>query len=501
MATPITASMLYNFIQCPHRVELDLFGNPSEKDEVSVFIQLLWEKGNSFEQQVIENIKIPFTNLKPFWGAEKERLTLEAMQRGDPLIYSARICSGNLLGEPDLLRRKDAGYVAIDIKSGAGEENAGDKAYKKPKKHYGVQLALYTEILEHLGFLTERTAFVWDVHGDEISYELETPLGERNPQSMWDFYQEVLTQVQTIISKEIQTTPANSAMCKLCVWRRKCLKILTQEKDLTLIPELGRSKRDLLVQKIKNIPELAQTDLADFSKGKKTVFPGIGLATLEKYQTRARLQMQPNAQPYLTEPHNLPEARREIFFDIETDPMRDVCYLHGFYERQNQDNRTEKYVAFFADNPGPEQERIAFAEAWRYVQASQPCMIYYYSKYERTIWRNLQEKYPDIASPEEIEAMFSPERSIDLYFDVVRAKTEWPTKDYSIKTLAVFLGFRWRDKDPSGASSIEWYHRWVESHDQSIKQRILDYNEDDCIATRILLDGIRRLQIKNYPEN
>ena len=25
------------------------------------------------------------------------------------------------------------------------------------------------------------------------------------------------------------------------------------------------------------------------------------------------------------------------------------------------------------------------------------------------------------------------------------------------------------------------------------KQRILDYNEDDCVATRVLLDGIREL--------
>jgi len=94
---------------------------------------------------------------------------------------------------------------------------------------------------------------------------------------------------------------------------------------------------------------------------------------------------------------------------------------------------------------------------------------------------------------EEIEDLFAPELSVDLYFDVVKPKTEWPTKDFSIKTLATYLGFSWRDTDPSGAASIEWYHRWVESGDDSIKQRILQYNEDDCIATRVLLDGIRTL--------
>jgi len=86
---------------------------------------------------------------------------------------------------------------------------------------------------------------------------------------------------------------------------------------------------------------------------------------------------------------------------------------------------------------------------------------------------------------------------VDLYFDVVLPKTEWPTKDYSIKTLAKYLGFSWRDTHPSGAASIEWFHRWVDSGDLEIKQRILDYNEDDCRATRVLLDGIRALPVRS----
>ena len=92
-----------------------------------------------------------------------------------------------------------------------------------------------------------------------------------------------------------------------------------------------------------------------------------------------------------------------------------------------------------------------------------------------------------------IEELFTPPRSTDLYYDVVFRATEWPTYDHSIKTLAKYLGFAWRDTDPSGAASIEWYQRWLETGDQAIKQRILDYNEDDCRATGVLLAGIRAL--------
>ncbi len=91
--------------------------------------------------------------------------------------------------------------------------------------------------------------------------------------------------------------------------------------------------------------------------------------------------------------------------------------------------------------------------------------------------------------------MFDPGRSIDPHFDVVAKATEWPTRDHSIETLSKFLGFGWRDAHPSGAASIEWFQRWLESGDPAVKQRILDYNEDDCRATRVLLDGIRRLPL------
>lgn len=493
MSKSITASMLYNFVQCPHRVSLDLFGNPAEKDPVSVFVQLLWDKGNAFESEIIGNLKLPFTDLKSYSNEGKEAATLEAVRRGDDLIYSGRIRAGDLLGEPDILRRQNGGYVAGDIKSGAGEEDASEEEEGKPKKHYAVQLALYTQILERLKVSGGRIPFVWDIHNREVVYDLEALQGKRNPASLWSAYQDVLEQVNLIVANKEHTLPAYSGKCKLCHWRTVCVKAVTATNDLTLIPELGRSRRDSIFPHVKNVTDLASTDITRLMKGNETIIPGIGPDTLVKFQSRARLQLKPSSKPYFKEAVCFPASSLEIFFDIETDPMRDICYLHGFVERRKPDDQTEKYVAFFASAPTPEEEEKAFAGAWEYLRSSLPCAIYYYSKYERTIWRKLQQKYPDVVTAKEIEALFDPEQSVDLYYDVVRPKTEWPTRDYSIKTLATYLGFSWRDADPSGASSIEWYHRWVETGDEKIKQRILQYNEDDCIATRVLLDGIRSL--------
>jgi hypothetical protein len=43
--------------------------------------------------------------------------------------------------------------------------------------------------------------------------------------------------------------------------------------------------------------------------------------------------------------------------------------------------------------------------------------------------------------------------------------------------------------------SVEWYHRWIETGDPLILQRILDYKPDNRVATRARLDAIRRLPV------
>ena len=126
MKTEITASMLYDLVQCPHRVTMDRFEDPAKRDPINPFVQLLWEKGNAFEQEVIEGLQVPFENLKPLSDQEKEQRTKEAMARGEDLIYGGRIRAEDLLGDPDILRRQEGGYVAGDIKSGAGVEGASE---------------------------------------------------------------------------------------------------------------------------------------------------------------------------------------------------------------------------------------------------------------------------------------------------------------------------------------------------------------------------------------
>jgi len=207
---PITASLLYNYLACPHRVFLDSFGNPALRDPISPFVQLLWDKGTIFEKEVIAGLGGPFVDLSGLAGAEKEAATRASIERGDTLIYSGRLTVDELLGEPDLLRKEGAGYVAIDIKSGGGLEGGDEEEEGKPKKHYGVQLALYTDMLERLGQSAGRYGYIYDVHGKEIRYQLDAPRGPKSP-SIAQLYAETKAAVERTLSGEAATRPALSS--------------------------------------------------------------------------------------------------------------------------------------------------------------------------------------------------------------------------------------------------------------------------------------------------
>jgi len=334
---------------------------------------------------------------------------------------------------------------------------------------------------------------VWDIHGNEVAYDLAGSRGPRVKDSMWDEYGEVLASVEDIVDRHVTTKPGLISACALCHWRSHCRREIVGADDLTLISELGRSTREKFPSGIATVADLARTDLGDLIVGRKSTIPGIGAKTLAKYHARAVLQKQDHPAPYFAEDVHLPASDTELFFDIETDPFRNLCYLHGFVERTGRNSATEEYVAFFADEAVEEAERDAFAQAWVYVHEHRDAIVYYYSHYERTIWKQLASKYPDVATEDDVTALFEEDRFVDLYSDVVKSRMVWPTTSLSLKTLASFLGFNWRDTDPSGAGSIQWFHQWVETGDDAIRRRILEYNEDDCRATRVLVDALRRI--------
>lgn len=499
----ITASDLYAYVSCPHRIYRDAHDDPRLRDPVNEFVQLLWERGTQYEKEVLERHKASGVEALDLSHerdpVERERKTLDAMRNKVPYIIHGRISADDLLGEPDLLElQPDGNYAPVDIKSGMGSKDGGDDESDDKsgelKKHYALQLGLYIDILRRLGFTALHFGRIWDSRGMVVDYDLSQP---RTKKQTWlEYYAEVLHDARNIIGKRSKTTPALSSTCNLCVWRTDCKNWCVNNHCVSLVPELGRSRKDDIAVLAKTLDELAAINPADHIDAKgKTNIPQIGEKRLVAYSRRAKLLTSGSREPVILEHFELPTKPIELFFDIEADPTQDIVYLHGVVERRNGDDSTRKFRGFTAKEVSAGAERDAWAEFWEYIRKlpEDAWLMYYYSKYERTQYRSLAHKFPAIASEAEVEWLFDTSRSIDLYYDIIKSKTEWPAYNQSIKTLAQHLGFSWRDLNPSGAASIQWFNEYCREKDPAKLQRILDYNEDDCVAMIIVKDKLSRL--------
>jgi hypothetical protein len=91
---------LYDLVECPQRVALDAFGDATSRDEINAFVRLLWGRGSLFEKETIANLRLPFVDLSDAADVDRERLTLDAMARGSPLIYGGRKEPGGYVSKP-----------------------------------------------------------------------------------------------------------------------------------------------------------------------------------------------------------------------------------------------------------------------------------------------------------------------------------------------------------------------------------------------------------------
>lgn len=468
---------------------------PKEEEikETNPFVQLLWDKGTQHESKIIAKLYGTYLDLST--GSIEERIgrTQEALAAKVVLMYQPVLSTAELYGIPDLLElQEDGNYLPVDIKSGQGFEGPEENEEQKQKKHYALQLCLYVDMLRTMGHCNTRAGYIIDSGGDKVRYELDNAISVKVPQTFWEYYLQTLQSVKDLVSGKAVNEPAMAGICKLCSWYNACKKWCADNNDPTQLFNLGRSVRDKLkaeanVLTVADVAIMDVQQLLDRKKKDKSFLKGLGEGTLNGARKRADMY-QKKSPPVAYSPISLPSVQYELFFDIEDDPTQDFVYLHGIYVRENG---KEYFREFVATEISDEAEAKAWSDFWEYIGLlpKDDFAVYYYSSHEKTTYFKMQKKYPAIISEESLTAFFANLNVIDLY-GIVYKQTDWPVGSYSLKALATFLGFSWRDESPSGALSIQWFNEYIRDRDPKQLQRILEYNEDDCKATMVLKDKL-----------
>jgi uncharacterized protein len=259
-------------------------------------------------------------------------------------------------------------------------------------------------------------------------------------------------------------TASGNRICNFCSFWEKCHNLETDDRKnlpVVQIRGIGSSVEKML----NNVGVFTLKDLLD-----------IPLTTelSEEIKNIVRFKLQAysfvnNTALFLLPPEEMikDDDKSGVYFDIEAD---ESPYLFGFLE-------DDAYKYYLLEKKFSRTNQINDILSYvRNIQSN----LYHYCEYENRILRQLSN---------EVKIDFTADRQMIDIYELFIKKVYTPLRHYSLKSIAKWLGFKWR-VGLDGRSSIQEYRRWLNTGNNKHLEALLLYNEDDCRATKVLKNWI-----------
>ncbi len=486
-----SASDLNDFLECEHLTELErrvAFGELG-RPEQDASARLLATKGQQHERHHLEALRrlygpalVEFderaeNTIEGLMHAEA--MTIDAMERGAPMIYQATFFDGAFVGRADFLQRIDSpskrflwNYEVVDTKLAL-----------QPKPYYLVQLCNYSE---HVARVT----------GSEPKYAaivLGSGLKQRFRMSDYAaYYRHLKASFLARVEELRDTYPLVCSHCQVCRWADVCERRRDQDDHLSIVAWMRRDQITRL--EAAGIPTLAALAVATDDQRPREMVEGA----FEKLRTQAQLQhKQRRAFANGAGPKHFykfrdaaegdgfsklpPPAHGDVFFDIEGDPLyrpdRGLQYLFGVY--LPDENR---YRSWWAKDP--QEERVAFEAVMdffaEHLKRYPQMHVYHYGSYDVDALKRLAGQFA--SRGDLLDKFLRNELFVDL-FTVVRQGLFASQPGYSLKKMEAFYEFKRETVTLGGDDSIVMFEAWLESRDDTLLADIERYNADDCRST------------------
>ncbi|WP_051266938.1 TM0106 family RecB-like putative nuclease [Nakamurella lactea] len=284
--------------------------------------------------------------------------------------------------------------------------------------------------------------------------------------------------------------PSRIAECRRCPWWPVCSAELEASHDISLLA--AGSDVQLL-------HDAGMTTLDDLVAAPQSELDALQLTSVPPTEARIRAKARLDGVP-LVRRRNDPAARRaDVELDVDMESYLDAgAYLWGTLLSGADIGFDRDYQAFVSWDglPGP-GEADAFVRFWQFLtEVRTACAArglsfaaYCWSRAAEERWLySTPRRFPEtvgMPTVEEITAYCTSPQWIDLYAEVKRQFVV--PGSMRLKAIAPIAGFAWRDAEPGGENSMAWYRAAVGADglppDPAMRQRVLEYNEDDVRAT------------------
>jgi uncharacterized protein len=424
--------------------------------------------------------------------------TVDAMERGIPLIYQAALTEGSWLGYADfLVRVEDA-----SPRWAWSYEPWDAKLARNARPEHLLQISLYADLLGTVqGRAADQACLMLGTGESEMPYKVE-----RFPLQEVRYYVRRAARRLEAFAADLPTglTPEPCGYCSKCNWSRACDARWEEADHLCRVADITKRQTQRLVEAGVSTASM----LASLNDRR---IAGIAPGTLVRLAQQARLQKQsaatgtgaleiiPHQPGFGFDKLPLVDAG-DLFFDFEGDPMHPggLEYLCGvLWQATIGDEQGEPvpghpnllFRAFWAHDRV--QEKQAFTELMAFLVArlahSPGSHLYHYAPYEKTALRRLASMHATAEMA--VDELLRTNRMVDLY-RVVRESIRVGEPGYSIKNLERFYMPARTTAVVSGGDSLVIYDRFRETGESSLLNDLRDYNRDDCLSTLLLRDWL-----------
>ena len=277
-----------------------------------------------------------------------------------------------------------------------------------------------------------------------------------------------------------------NAHCSVCEFSEDCLGKAKANDHLSLL----RGLRPKQIERLNSRGIFTVTQYSYlFRPRRKKKRPNV-LNSKHRYDLQA-LSIRTDTIHIDQEPE-LPNTKTKVYLDIEGIPDRGFYYLIGMFIL---DDRSVREYSFWASNE--DEETQIWESLIRVITNLDDFTIFHFGSYDRTALDKLHNRHGrgngDLM-----------ERIRSACFDVlaaIRGHVYFPVHSNDLKSIATTLGFLWRDPDPSGLNSIVWRLKWEQRRLSSLKQRLTEYNLDDCQALKVVCDALVLLSSEHSPSS
>jgi predicted RecB family nuclease len=277
-------------------------------------------------------------------------------------------------------------------------------------------------------------------------------------------------EITNMIDKQTAPPLRLNDHCKICEFQEICYVAAKGKDDLSLLKGLSGKEIDALNKRgIFTVTQYSYTFRP--RRSKKMASRQI----LKHHHSLNALAIRTQT-IYIAVKPELPAETTRVYLDVEGIPYESFYYLIGLVI---DDGASVTSHSLWATDKT--EEKVIWRLFLQKMVALKEFILFHYGSYETKFIKQMESDYG--GNTELLEKIRS--RCFNV-LSAIYGRIYFPTYSNDLKSIASFLGFKWSEPNASGLTSVLWRKRWEKSPDEAWKQKIIAYNNDDCMAVRVV---------------